>query len=159
EMLDQVPRDQLDPVSGSNYRFQLRPPGFQFLFALDFLALGRFFELRVDLGPLRLLQRQFGEPALVVDRNRRTVDYRALDVVDADVVAEHRSRVGVSLLDRGAGETDERGIGQRVTHVPGETVDEVVLTAMGFIGNDNDISPIRQHWMAVPLSFGEELLD
>ena len=159
EVLDQVAGDQLDPILGPDHRFQLRPPGLELLLALDFLALGRFLELGVDLGPLGLLQRQLGEPALVVDRDRGAVDHRPLDVVDADVVAEHRPRVGVGLLDRRAGEADERGVGQGVAHVPGEAVDEVVLAAVGLVGDDDDVAPVRQHGMAVALFFGEELLD
>ena len=68
----------------------------------------------------------------------------ALDVVDADVVAEDRPRVGVGLLDGRAGEADERGVGQRVAHVPGEAVDEVVLAAVGFVGDDDDVPPVGQ---------------
>ena len=53
---------------------------------------------------------ELGQPALVVDRHGRAVLDGALDVVDADVVAEDGARVGVGLLDRRAGEADERGV-------------------------------------------------
>ena len=52
-----------------------------------------------------------GQSALVVDRHGCAVLDGSFDVVDADVIAEHRTRVGVLKLDRRAGEADERGIG------------------------------------------------
>ena len=131
----------------------------ELLLALDLLAFGGLLELGVDLRPLGLLQLQLGEPALVVDRHGRAVDDRALDVVDADVVAEDGARVGVGLLDRRAGEADERGVRQRVAHVPGEAVDEVVLAAVRLVGDDDDVAPVREHRVAVALLLGEELLD
>ena len=110
-------------------------------------------------GRLGFLQLQLGQPALVVDRHRGAVDDGALDVVDADVVAEHGARVGVGLLDRRAGEADERGVGQRVAHVPREAVDEVVLAAVRLVGDDDDVAPVREHRMPVASLLGEELLD
>ena len=116
-------------------------------------------ELGVDLRPLGSFELQLGEPALVVDRHRGAVVDGALDVVDADVVAEDRARVGVGLLDRRAGEADERGVRQRVAHVAGEAVDEVVLAAVRLVGDDDDVAPVREHRVAVALLLGEELLD
>ena len=84
---------------------------------------------------------------------------RPLDVVDADVVAEHRAGVGVGLLDGRAGEADERGVRQRIAHVAGEAVDEVVLAAVRLVGDDDDVAPVGEHRMAVALLLGEELLD
>lgn len=49
-----------------------------------------------------------GQPALVVDGRRRAIEHGALDVVDADVVVEHRTRIGIVLLDWRAGETGLR---------------------------------------------------
>jgi Ca2+-binding RTX toxin-like protein len=40
------------------------------------------------------------------------------------------------FLDGGAGETDEGGVRQGVAHVAGEAVDEVVLAAVCFVGDD-----------------------
>ena len=150
---------ELDPVLGADHRFELRPLALELLLALDFLAFGRLLELGVDLRPLGRLQLQLGQPALVVDRHRRAVVDGALDVVDADVVAEHRARVGVGLLDRRAGEADERRVRQRVAHVPGEAVDEVVLAAVRLVGDDDDVAPLGQHRVTVALLLGEELLD
>jgi hypothetical protein len=47
----------------------------------------------------------------VIDRHRRLVGHGALDVVDADVIAEDHARIAVRLLDRCAGEADERHVG------------------------------------------------
>jgi hypothetical protein len=116
-------------------------------------------EPRVDLRPLGLVEHQLREPALVVDRHRGAVLDRALDVVHADVVAEHRPRVGILQLDRGAGEADEGRMGQRITHVPREAVDEVVLAAVRLVGDHDDVAAVGQHRLPVALLLGEELLD
>ena len=84
---------------------------------------------------------------------------RALDVVDADVVAEHRARVGVLQLDRRAGEADERGVRQRVAHVAREAVDEVVLAAVRLVGDHHDVAALGERRVPVALLLGEELLD
>ncbi|HEY5486934.1 MAG TPA: hypothetical protein VIK06_04735 [Candidatus Limnocylindrales bacterium] len=41
----------------------------------------------------------------------------------------------------------------------GEAVDEVVLAAVGLIGDDDDIAPVRKHGIAVAHLGGHELLD
>ena len=107
EVLHQVARDQLDAVLRTDHRLKLRPPALELLLALDLLALGRFLEFRVDLRPFGFLQLQLRQAALVVDRHRRAVVHGALDVIDADVVAEHRACVRIGLFDRRAGETDK----------------------------------------------------
>ena len=110
-------------------------------------------------GRRSLVQLQLGQAALVVDRHRGPVLHRALDVVDADVVPEHGARVGVLELDGRSREADERGVGQRVAHVAGEPVDEVVLAAVGLVGDDHDVVPLRQRGVGVALLLGVELLD
>ncbi|EXI72988.1 MAG: hypothetical protein AW07_02920 [Candidatus Accumulibacter sp. SK-11] len=107
EMFDDVSGQQLQPPLGADHGLELRPLGLEPFLALDLLAFGRLLEARVDLRPLGLVERQPGQTALVVDRHRGAVLHGALDVVDADVVAEHRARVGVGQLDRRAGEADE----------------------------------------------------
>ena len=101
EVGNDVPGDELQAPLGPDNRFELRPLGLELLLALDFLTLGCLLEAGVDLGPLVLIKGQLGEPALVVDRHRGAVLYRPLDVVDADVIAEHGAGVGVLQLDRG----------------------------------------------------------
>ncbi len=63
-----------------------------------------------------------------------------LDVIDGDDVAEDGAGAGVGLLDGGAGEADEGCTGQGVANVAGEAVDEIVLAAVGFVGNDDDVA-------------------
>ena len=111
EMRDDVSGHQPDALLGSDHRFELRPSGLELLLAVDLLAFGRLLEAGVDPGPLALVERELGESALVVDRYRRLVLDGALDVVDADVVAEHGPGVGVLELDRRTGEADERCVG------------------------------------------------
>ncbi|HWQ39369.1 MAG TPA: hypothetical protein VNM24_12315 [Burkholderiales bacterium] len=135
EVLDDVACHELEPPRSADDGFELRPLGLELLLALDLLALGGLLEVRVDLRPLRLVERELGQAALVVDRHRRAVLHRALDVVDADVVAEHGARVGVRELDRRAGEADEGGVRQGVAHVAREAIDEVVLAAVRLVGD------------------------
>ena len=159
EVSDDVLGDLPDALLCADDRLQLRPLRLQLLLALDFLALGGLFELRVDLRLLTLVEGQFGEAALVVDRHRRVVVDRAPDVVDADVVAEDGPGIGVLELDGCAGEADEGGVGQGVAHVAGVAVDEVVLAAVGLIGDDHDVAAVGERRMAVASLLGEELLD
>ena len=108
EVLDQVFRDQANPFLAADECFQRGPLGLELLLAILFFPCGDFLELGIDLGQLGFVQAQLGDPAFVVDRDRRLVDDRLLDVVDRDVLAEDGPRVGVVLLDRRAGEADGR---------------------------------------------------
>ena len=101
--------------------FQLRPSGLELLFTLDFLALGRFLELRVDGRAHALVDIQLGQAAFVVDRHRRFILDRALDAVDADVVTEYGAGIGVPKLDRRSGESNKGGFGQGIAHVAGDS--------------------------------------
>src|SRR5690606_11506027 len=89
EVLDDVARHDLQPLLRSHDRLELRPLALELLLALDLLALGDLLELGVDARALGLVQFELRQPALVVDGDRSAVLDRALDVVDADVVAEH----------------------------------------------------------------------
>ena len=115
---------------------------------------------------------QLRQPRLVVDGHGRAVVDGALDVVDVDVVAEDLLGADVGRLDRGSGEADERGVGQRVADVLGEAVAdgrlvlaldqpgfEAVLAAVGFVGDENDVAPLREQREFIPVFFGHELLD
>jgi hypothetical protein len=73
---------------GADNRFELRPTALELHLALNFLVVGRLLELGVDLRTFRWLQLELRKPAFVVDGHRRAIYYGALDVVDADVVAE-----------------------------------------------------------------------
>ena len=159
EMLNEIPGNEGQTCFGAHHRFELRPSGFQPFLAGRLFALGGLLEVGVDVRPFPIVQAKLGEPALVVDRNRGLVLNCAPDVVDADVVAEHRSRIGVLALNRRAGKADEGGTRQRVPHVARVPVNEIVLAAVGFVGNDHDVAPVRQRGVAVALFFGQELLD
>ena len=159
EVFDDVARDQRQPLLRPDDRLQLRPLGLELLLARDLLALSCLLEAGVDLRPLRLVQRELGETAFVVDRHRRTILDRALDVVDADIVAEHGAGVGVVAFDRRAGEADEGRIGQGVVHVAREAVDEVVLAAVRLVGDHHDVAPLREQRVPVAFLLGEEFLD
>ena len=158
-MVDEVAGDERQAVLRADDRLLLRPLALQLLLALDLLALGDLLEVGVDPGAFGFAELELGEPALVVDRDGGPVDDRALDVVDADVVAEDGARARVGLLDRRPGEADERGVRERVAHVPGEAVDEVVLAAVGLVGDHHDVATVREDRVAVALLLGEELLD
>jgi hypothetical protein len=43
--------------------------------------------------------------------------------------------------------------------VAGEAVDEVVLAAMGFVRDDDDVAPVRKHGVAIARLGGHELPD
>ena len=159
EMLDDVPGDEFQARFGAYNGFELRPFGLELLPALDLLAFGGLFEFRVDGRFLALVQRKLGKSTLVETWNCRLVLYRALNVVDADVVAENRAGVGVLKLDGRSGETDERGVRQRIAHVARIAVDEIVLAAMRLVGDDDDVAPLRQQGVHVTPLFGEELLN
>ena len=91
--------DERDALLGADDRFELRPLRLQLLAADGLLAFGHFLEAGVDLRPLGLVESQLGKAALVVDRHGRLVVDRPLNVVDADVVAEHGAGAGVGQLD------------------------------------------------------------
>ena len=135
--------DLLHPLLRADDRLELRPLGLELLPALHLFALGGFLELRVYVRPLALFQGQLGKTALVVDGHRGPVLDGTLNVVDADVVSKHGARVGVLKLDGRPREADKGGVGQGVPHVTGVAVDEVVLAAVGLVGDDDDVAPIR----------------
>ena len=84
---------------------------------------------------------------------------RALDVIDADIVAKHGAGVGVPQFDGCPGEADEGGLGQGIAHVAGEPVDEVVLAAVRLVGDDHDVAALGKRRAGVALLLGEELLN
>ena len=159
EVLHQIAGDEFEAVVGADHGFELRPFALELLLALDFLALGRLFELGIDFRPLGLVQLQPGQAALVVDGHRGPIRDRPLDVVDADVVAEHRPGVLIAEFQRRAGKADKRGVGQGVAQMPREAVDEVVLAAVRLVGDDHNVAALREHRMPVTPFLGEKLLN
>ena len=158
-VLDDVLGDQADALLGADDGLELRPARLEPLLLLDLLALGRLLKVRIDRGPLVLVDAKPGEAVLVVDRHGGAVLHRPLDVVDADVVAEDGARIRVAQLDWRAGEADERGVRQRVAHVAREAVDEVVLAAVRLVGDNDDVAPPGERGVRVTLLLGVELLD
>src|SRR6185295_10604951 len=67
EMINEVSRDQSDPILGTHYGFELRPLRLELLLALDLLPFRRLFKLRVDLRTFGRFQFELREPALIVD--------------------------------------------------------------------------------------------
>ena len=141
-MAHQILGDKLQPFLRANHRLKRRPFGFQLLPPLHFLVLCHLLELRINFRPFVLVEFQVREAALVVDGDRGLIVDGALDVVDADVIAKNRARVGVGLLDGSAGKSDERCVGQSVAHALGEAVNEVVLAAVGFVRDHHDVVPL-----------------
>ena len=123
EVRHQVGRHLAQARLGAHQLFQLRPARFACL-ALGhvFLVLEHFFHVGVQLFDVGLVDAQLGQPAFVVDRHRRAIVHRVLDVVDADVVAKHCAGVLVGAFHRCAGEADKGGLGQGIPQVLGKTV-------------------------------------
>src|SRR4030067_1112175 len=55
--------------------------------------------------------------------------------------------LGGAPLQGCGGEADEARVRERVAHVGGEAVDQVVLAAVRLVGDDHDVSPLRGHRM------------
>src|SRR5205823_1601755 len=82
-----------------------------------------------------------------------------LDIVDVDIIAEHSRGGLVRGLDGRAGEADEGGVGKGVAHVAGEPSYEIVLGAVGFVGDDDHVAAIGEERMVGTALLGHELLD
>ena len=169
EVRHQVGSHEREALGIAHQRFNGGPLGFQLFLLRELFAFGDLLELRIEPGQLGGIEGQLGDAAFVVDRHGGLVGHGALDVVDGDVVAEHRPGVGVGLLDRRAGEADEGGVGEGIAQVAGEAVGdlaglfvelaaEAVLAAVRFIGDHDDVLPGAQlgHRFA---PVGHELLD
>ena len=72
--------------------------------------------------------------------HRSLVGDGALNVIDADVIAKDRPRIGIRLRDGRPSKTNERSIRQRIAHVARQTVNEIVL-AMRLVCNHDDVAP------------------
>ena len=74
-------------------------------------------------------------------------------------IAEHCLRVLVAAFNRRAGEAAERRLGQRIAHVLGEAINEIVLAAVRFVGDDDNIAPVGQQQMFPAFFIGKEFLN
>ncbi len=84
---------------------------------------------------------------------------RASQVVDVDVVTEDASGGPIAGLDRGPGEAEVGGIGQRIAQVLGQALAKAVLGSVRLIGNHDDIAPVGEHRLDIALGLRCELLD
>ena len=107
-MIHQVGSDQLHPPLRSHHRLQPGPLALELLLPLRLLAFRHLLEVRVDLRLLVLAQLDLGQATFVEDAHRGLVLHGLLDVVDVDVLAEHRRRALVLRLNGRAREPDER---------------------------------------------------
>ena len=144
EMLHQVLGNEFDALRVADQSLQCRPLGLELLLLGELLALRDLIELLIELRQCRCIQRQLRDPAFVIDRHRRLIRNRPLDVVDRNVVAKNRPGVCVRLFDRRAGKSDKRRIGQRIAQVSRQAIDQIVLAAVRFIRDDDDVAAIRQ---------------
>ena len=94
---------------------------------------------------------EFRQPALVEDRDRRLVLDGLLDGVGVDVGAEGAERAAVLLVDRGAGESEETGVRQRLPHVGGEAL---VLGPVGFVHHHEDVGGLGEGRVDGPVARG-----
>ena len=143
-MRHQVGGNQRDALGVAHQRLQRGPLGLDLFLAALLLALSDFIKLGVEFRQGGGVQAQLGDAAFVINRHRGLVRHSALNVVYRNVVAEHRARVGIGFLDRRAGKADERRLRQCIAHVAGEAVDHVILAAVGFVGDDDDVAPVAQ---------------
>ena len=155
---DEIGGDGGDARVGPDQGFQLRPFGLERFALLGFCALGDGLEFVVQDGLEGVVERELDQAALVVDGHGGAVGHGLLDVVDADVVAEDGAGVFVGEFDGRAGEADEGGVGQGIAQVGGEAVDEVILAAVGFVGDDYDVAPRGEQGVTVAPFIGQELL-
>ena len=155
--------DAVQPVVRSDDCLKLHPFCLEIFLALDLLTFGYFFgyffEVGVDEMPFGFVDGQFDQSAFVVDRDGGLVFDGALEVVNADVVAEDSPGIGVLQLDRRGSESHEGGVGQCVSHVPCVSVYEVVLASVCFIGDNHDVVSAGKRGVGVVFVLGEEFLD
>ncbi len=87
-----------------------------------FLVLGEFFHRVIDDRHLVRVEFQLGKSSFVINRHRRAIFLRLLDVVDMDIVAEDRARIPVLQGYRRTGKGNEGGVFQAVAQVLGVAV-------------------------------------
>ncbi len=125
----------------------------------EFFPLGDFVELLVEKVFDLLVDLQLNQAALVIDWNRSAILDGLPDVVNADVLAENSAGVGVRFFNRRTSEADKRSIGKGVSHVGGETIDEIVLAPVRFVGDHDNVVAVGKQRM-VGLGFRrEEFMD
>ena len=153
-MCHQVLGDLLQSVVTSNQVVFSGKLLFQLLLLLlvEFSLLDQVLQVVLEI---LICQLQFGNAVLVKEGNGRPVLDGLAEVVDADVIAEDFLRLLLPGHQWRAGEADEGGFGQGISHVEGQ---RVVLAAVGLVGHHDDVGPVRQ--LRVPLALlRSEFLD
>src|ERR1035438_8079100 len=92
----------------------------------DASAASTFLKVWVNLRALFRLQINLRQPRLVINRHGGLVFPGLQNVVNVNVIAEHGLRVLVAAFNWRAGEADERWLRQRIAHVFGKTVNEII---------------------------------
>ena len=117
------------------------------------------FDTGIQNLPVILGEFDFGKAAFVINRHGRAIRYGLADVVNINVIAKDRFGVAVGCFDGRAGKADEGRFGQGVAHVAGKTVNEIVLAAVGLVGDDDDVAAFAQQGIGVSLQVREEFLN
>src|SRR5450755_3603005 len=173
EVLYDVGGDLLDAIFRSHQGFQATPFALELFFLILLSTLGDLIEARVDLWPFAFVQFERNRARFIINAHRCSIFYRAVNVVDIDVLAEDGARVPVAFFNRRAGEADVGGVGQGITHVFGEAVGlalliglfigddahvQAVLAAVRFIGDKDDVASLGER-LVLRSILGEELLN
>jgi hypothetical protein len=114
-----------------------------------------FLEVRVNLRAFLRLQLNLCQPRLVIDRHGGFVFLGLENVINVDVISEHRLCVLVAAFNRRACETNKRCLWQSIAHVFGKAINEIVLAAVRLICNDNDVAPVGEQRMLAAFSSGK----
>ena len=135
KVADEIPSDFFETVVASDQMVLPRELALEafFLGGIEFGLLEQALEIFLEMLIGKL---QFGDAVLVVQLDRRAFVDRALEVVHADIIAEDLSRALLPGEQGGAGEGEEGGVGQGGAHVHRQGV---VLAAVGFVGQDEDV--------------------
>ena len=159
EMIDDVLGDEGNALGRADHGFHTRPFAFQFFLSGNVFFFGDFLEVGIDFGAFFFLKFNFGEAAFIEDANGGAVLDGALDVVHVDVVAKDGGSAAIADFERRGGKADERGIRQGIAHMAGEAINEIVLAAVGFVGDDNDIAAVGEDGVLAPFAFREKFLN
>ena len=89
----------------------------------------------------------FGESRLEIVWHGCFVGDGAGQIVDIDIRAEHVAGIAIDARDRCACERDEHRAGHGVADVPGEAVEVVVVAAVRFVDDGDDVAPVGEQWV------------
>jgi len=139
KMLDYILSNELYPFLCADNCLELSPLGFKLFFPFKFFALCNLFKFRIDFRFFTLIEVKLGQAAFIIDGNRGLVFNRPLNVIDADIISENCSGISIGSFEWSSGKSYKRSSGQSISHMPGITVNKIILAAVGFIGYDHNI--------------------